>query len=138
METWVRKAAVSCSRVRANLCCAELSLIDSDTSPERKARVSAGGSVAIFVCLLLCIRLVGGFNGNKDKTLCWSAVSAASEGVGCHCMCTGDMQLNLYEVGDDWEGCTSEYRIRWCLAPIPRRRSLTRGNDISEEPIMQR
>jgi hypothetical protein len=22
--------------------------------------------------LLLCIRLVGGFNGNKDKTLCWS------------------------------------------------------------------
>ena len=39
------------------------------------------GSVAMFVCLLLCIRLVGGFNGNKDKTLCWSAVSAASEGV---------------------------------------------------------
>jgi hypothetical protein len=34
--------------------------------------------MAIFVCLLLCIRLVGGFNGNADKTLCWSAVCAAS------------------------------------------------------------
>ena len=36
------------------------------------------GSLAMFVCLLLCIRLVGGFNGNTDKTLCWSAVCAAS------------------------------------------------------------
>ena len=35
-------------------------------------------AVAIFVCLLLCIRLVGGFNGNTDKTRCWSAVCAAS------------------------------------------------------------
>ena len=39
---------------------------------------SQGSSVAVFVCLLLCIRLVGGFNGNTDKTLCWSAVCAAS------------------------------------------------------------
>ena len=31
--------------------------------------------------LFLCIRLVGSFNGNTDKTLCWSAVCAASEGV---------------------------------------------------------
>jgi hypothetical protein len=35
------------------------------------------GSVATS-CLLLCIRLVGGFNGNTDKTLCWSAVRVAS------------------------------------------------------------
>jgi hypothetical protein len=46
------------------------------------------GSMAMFVCLLLCIRLVGGFNGNADKTLCWSAVCAASESVGCRCMRT--------------------------------------------------
>ena len=38
------------------------------------------GSVA--VCLLLCIRLVGSINGNTNKTLCWSAVCAASEGSG--------------------------------------------------------
>ena len=36
------------------------------------------GSVATFVCLLLCIRLVGGFNGNTNKTRCWSAVCVAS------------------------------------------------------------
>ena len=38
-------------------------------------------------------------------------------------------------MGDDWEGCCSEYRIRWWFTPTPRRRSLTRGNDISEEPV---
>jgi hypothetical protein len=31
------------------------------------------------------------------------------------------------EVGDDLEGCGSECRIRWCLTPIPRRRSLAGG-----------
>ena len=38
-------------------------------------------------------------------------------------------------MGDDWEGCCSAYRIRWWLTPVPRRRSLLEGNDISEEPI---
>ena len=51
-------------------------------------RSNGNGQVAIFVCLLLCIRLVGGFNGNTDKTLCWSAVCAASVVLGCHCMST--------------------------------------------------
>ena len=44
------------------------------------------------------------------------------------------------EMGDDWEGCCSACRIRsiqkrWWLTPVPRRRSLLEGNDISEEPI---
>jgi hypothetical protein len=29
-------------------------------------------AICLFVCLLLCIRLVGGFNGNTNKTRCWS------------------------------------------------------------------
>ena len=38
------------------------------------------GPIGGGVCLLLCIRLVGGFIGNTDKTLCWSAVCIASAG----------------------------------------------------------
>ena len=51
----------------------------------------------------------------------------------------GNVQLSReMGVGDYWEACASECRIRWCLTPIPRRRSLMRGNDISEEPMTQR
>jgi hypothetical protein len=40
------------------------------------------GAIAMFVCLLLCIRKGGGIIGNTDKTLCWSAVCTASEEMG--------------------------------------------------------
>jgi hypothetical protein len=39
-------------------------------------------AIAMFVCLLLCIRKGGGIIGNTDKTLCWSAVCTASEEMG--------------------------------------------------------
>jgi hypothetical protein len=68
-----------------------LSLIASDRRSDVKVAVKlykaiaghelrdVGVAVGGFpVCLLLCIRLVGGFNGNTDKTLCWSAVCVAS------------------------------------------------------------
>ena len=58
------------------------------------------GSVAMFVCLLLCIRLVGGINGNADETLCWSAVCAASEGSG----------MSLHAHGIATERCWSPYQ----------------------------
>ena len=61
---------------------------------------SQGCSVAMFVCLLLCIRLVGGINGNADKTLCWSAVCAASEGSG----------MSLHAHGIDTERSWSPYQ----------------------------
>ena len=39
------------------------------------------------------------------------------------------------EMGDDWEGCCSENRIRWWLTPIPRRRSLTRAMTTAKSPL---
>src|ERR1700710_1500325 len=100
---------------------------------------SSQDQVSSHLCLLLCIRKVGCFNGNTDKTLCWSAVCAASDVLGCRCMCTelslkaADLPTKTTwekrqrrtsyfqhnggrhatqsgsEVGDDWEGCCSEY-----------------------------
>ena len=64
---------------------------------------SQGSSVAVFVCLLLCIRLVGGFNGNANKTLCWSAVCAASGGSG----------MWLYAHRIDTERSWSPYQTSW-------------------------
>src|SRR5580658_549712 len=67
------------------------------TQPHVSLRTIDGGKISWSTLPLLfsCIRLVGGFIGNIDKTLYWSAVCAASGGVGCHCMCTASILKEL-------------------------------------------
>ena len=67
----------------------------------QKGRFSRKGSLNCgadrHLCLLSCIRLVGCFNGNTNKTLYWSAVCAASESGGmslhAHSIVTGSADL---------------------------------------------
>jgi hypothetical protein len=74
-----------------------------------------------YMCLLLFIRLVGRFNGNTDKTLCWSPVLPLAPQWG-GLLCSEEVRCRICtDTNKRWT--SFESRLAWWLRSVRRSES---------------